>query len=114
MKVKYSSPDGRMEVEVEGDQKQVFRDISSFQEIFENLKCGKCGSTNIRLVVRNVTKGNKTYEYFEARCLDCGAKLEFGQSQDENTLFPKKKTEEGEWKPDGGWTKWNPMTNKEE
>jgi ribosomal protein L40E len=73
--------------------------------VFEETKCGKCGSENLRFVVRTVDEN----EYFELRCMDCGAKLAFGSMKKGGGLFPKRKDGDN-WLPDGGWLKWNPKT----
>ena len=73
MKVTYQS--GRLSVEFDCEsQKDLFSQLSAFQEVFGETKCGKCGSENLRFVVRE----NDGNEYYELRCLDCGAKLQFG------------------------------------
>ena len=55
MKVNYKTINGRLSVELEGDsQRDIFQEIARFQEVFEETVCGKCGSDNIRFVVRNV------------------------------------------------------------
>ena len=109
MKVKYQS--GKISVEFDCDtQKELFTQLASFQEVFCETKCGKCGSENLKFVVRQVD-GN---EYHEIRCLDCGAKLQFGVNKKGGALFPKRKDSDGNWLPDKGWTKWNPKTKKAE
>ena len=80
-----------------------------FQEVFEESKCGKCGSENLKFVVRTVDDN----EYFELRCMDCGAKLAFGSMKKGGGLFPKRKDGDN-WLPDNGWTKWNPKTKQAE
>ena len=95
MKVQYQS--GKISVEFECDtQKELFAQLSSFQEVFGETKCGKCGSENLKFVVREVD-GN---EYHEIRCLDCGAKLQFGVNKKGGGLFPKRKDADGNWLPD--------------
>jgi ribosomal protein L40E len=91
-------------------QKEVFKYLSSLEEVFGETKCGKCGSENLRFVVRE----NDGNEYYELRCLDCGAKLAFGANKKGGGLFPKRKDAEGSWLPDKGWTKWNPKTKQVE
>ena len=111
MKVNYKTGNGRISVEIEGDsQRDIFAEIARFQEVFEETKCGKCGSENLRFVVRNVDDNL----YYELKCLDCGAKLAFGVMKKGGRLFPKRKDKEGNWLPNGGWVKWNPETKKEE
>ena len=109
MKVTYQ--EGRLSVELECDsQKELFTQLASFQEVFSENKCGKCGSENLRFVVRE----NDGNEYYELRCLDCGAKLAFGVMKKGGGLFPRRKDSDGNWLPDRGWTKWNPKTKSVE
>ena len=111
MKVTYKTRNGKLSVELEGDsQRDIFGEISKFQEVFEEDTCGKCGSDNIRFVVRNVDDNL----YHELRCADCGARLAFGSMKKGGGLFPKRKDAEGNWLPDRGWVKWNPKTEKNE
>lgn len=87
MKVKYKVGD-KLEFELEGSgQKEIFKELALIQEIFAEEKCGLCGSTNLRFVVRSV-EGN---DYYELRCADCGAVLAFGQHKKGGTLFQKEK-----------------------
>lgn len=112
MKMTYNN--GKFSVDLEGNQKDVWSQLAVFQEIFEE-KCGKCGSENVRFVVRKAkdAKG-KEYDYYELRCKDCGAKLAFGSLEDGSGLFPKRKDEEGNYKGEYGWCLWNKETQKEE
>jgi hypothetical protein len=55
MKVNYTTKNGRVSVELNGDtQREIFEQLSSFQEVFDETVCGKCGSDDVRFVVRNV------------------------------------------------------------
>lgn len=111
MKLTYTTKNGRIKVEVDAEsQKDVFLELSKFQEVFEETVCGKCGSENIRFVVRNVEDNL----YYELRCMDCGARLSFGVHKKGGGLFPKRKDNDGKWLPDNGWVKWNPKTEKPE
>ena len=102
MKASYKLSD-KLQFEVEGEgQKEIFKEIASIQEIFGETKCGMCGSENIKFVVR-VVEDN---EYYELRCMDCGATLAFGQHKKGGTIFPKRKDEKGEYMPNRGWYKW--------
>ncbi len=102
MKVKYKVGD-KLEFELEGaGQKEIFKELATIQEIFAEEKCGLCGSTNLRFVVRNVDSN----DYYELRCADCGAVLAFGQHKKGGTLFPKRKDDEGNWLQNRGWHKW--------
>lgn len=106
MKVKYKAND-KLEFELEGSgQKEVFKELATIQEIFAEEKCGVCGCTNLKFVVRNVDSN----DYYEIRCGDtrCGAILSFGQHKKGGTLFPKRKDDEGKYLPNKGWHKWTP------
>lgn len=105
MKVIYRTTDSRISVEVEGkDNKDIFKQLSVFQELFDNGKCQACDGERVRFVVREV-QGNT---FYELRCLDCGATLAFGQKKADGSLFPKRKDKDGNWLPNGGWVKWQP------
>lgn len=102
MKILYKVND-KLTFELEGEgQKEIFKELATIQEIFSEEKCGLCGSNNIRFVVRNVD-GN---DYYELRCLDCGAVLAFGQHKKGGTLFPKRKDDDGNYMPNKGWHKF--------
>lgn len=111
MKLTYTTKNGRIAVEVEGEsQKDLFLELARFQEVFEETTCGKCGSENLRFVVRTVDDN----QYYELRCLDCGARLAFGVHKKGGGLFPKRRGENNEWLPDRGWVKWNSQTGSNE
>jgi DNA-directed RNA polymerase subunit RPC12/RpoP len=127
MKVNYKSKNGRLGCEFEGKgHLDIWKQIASFQEVFEEEKCGKCGKDNIKYVLRVAQDGKDEYEYPELRCNSCGAKLSFGTMKDGNgTLFPIRFEREGkEYKKDAngksipkgsyGWVKYNKETGKEE
>ena len=111
MKITYTTKNGRITTEIEGEsQKDIFEKVNLFQEIFEELQCGKCGSDDVRFVVRNVDDNL----YYELRCKSCNARLNFGVHKKGGGLFPKRKDGEGNWLPDGGWVKWNRKTEQNE
>jgi hypothetical protein len=102
MKVKFK-PSSKIEFELEGSgQKEVFKELATVQEIFSEERCGACKKDNIKYVVRNVDDN----DYYELRCLSCGAALSFGQHKKGGTLFPKRKDENGNWLENSGWHKW--------
>lgn len=90
------------EIEAEG-QKEIFKELSSLQEIFGEENCDLCKSENLKFSVRNVDSN----DYYELRCLDCGATLSFGQHKKGGTLFPKRKDENNNWLKHKGWYKWD-------
>lgn len=107
MKLSYTK--GPFSVQFESDtQKDMFSQIAAFQEVFGEEKCGKCGSTNLRFVVRTVDDN----EYYELRCLDCGARLAYGVNKKGGTIFPKRKDKDNKWLEHKGWVKWT--GNKDE
>jgi len=102
MKVTYKANDKlSFELEAAG-QKEIFKELALIQEIFSEDKCGLCKATNLKSIVRSV-EGN---DYYELRCMDCGAILSFGQHKKGGTLFPKRKDDENNWLPNNGWHKW--------
>lgn len=113
MKLNYTTKNGRISVAFEGEgQKQVWAQLANFQEIFEEQMCGKCGSENVRFVVRNVDDN----DFYEMRCMErsCNSRLAFGATKKGDGLFPKRKDEAGNYKENNGWTKWNKDTKKDE
>lgn len=107
MKAKYKVGD-KLEFELDGaGQKELFKEIANIQEIFGEAKCGVCESENIKFVVRVVDDN----EYYELRCMDCGAVLGFGQHKKGGTLFPKRKDADGNYMKNNGWYKWNAKDN---
>jgi len=111
MKVNYTTKNGRISVELDGDtQREIFSQLSSFQEVFDETVCAKCGSDDVRFVVRNVDDNL----YYELKCNECGAKLAFGAMKKGGGLFPKRKDKDGNWLPNRGWVKYNAKTGQEE
>ena len=98
---------GDLTIEVEGEtQKDIFKALAGAEEVFGENTCGKCGSTNIRCIVR-MNDGN---EFYEMRCMDCGARLAFGSHKKGGGMFPKRRDADGNYLPNNGWQKWNPKT----
>lgn len=111
--VKFKAGGLLFEVEGSRSERALFEEIAHIQEVFDQ-ECGKCKSTELRLVVRDAeSKDGKKCKYYEMRCKNpqCNAKLAFGLHQEGNTLFPKRKNEEG-YIGDNGWTIWD--SNKKE
>lgn len=111
-KVIYTNGNG-LTLELAADtQKEIFRRLASFQEIFGESKCGKCGKADLRYVVRTVDDN----DYYEMRCqnLGCLAKLAFGASKDGKSLFPKRKDADGNYIKGNGWGIYNKETGKVE
>jgi len=117
MKLTYTTRNGRMTIEVEGDTHvALIQQLASFSEVFEEDTCLKCKGDNLRWTIRKSKDGKgKVFDYHELRCKDCGAKLAFGVLDDGSfRLFPKRKDADGKIKGKYGWVKWNPETEKEE
>lgn len=118
MKLLYTTRNGRMTFEIEGkDQTEIWKQLASLQEVFEDLVCTKHGKSddNVRFVVRE----NEGNEYFELRYVGndpklFGCKKAFGQHKKGGGLFPRRKDESGSYLPDNGWVQWNKETQKEE
>lgn len=116
MKLQYTTANGRMTVELEGNtQSELFEGIANFQEVFENNTATKDGVTSddIRYVVREVDDN----KYFELRVNSGplrGVKKAFGSHKKGGGLFPRNKDADGKWLPDNGWVRYNPATGKEE
>ena len=76
MKVNYNL--GKLNVAFESETvRELWKQLATFQEVFGETTCGKCGSENLRFVVRE----NDGNEYYELRCMDCGARLAFGANK---------------------------------
>jgi hypothetical protein len=100
MKVLYKSAGGKFTVEFEGDsQKDIFREIAQFQEIFEtnNKHEPPAGCGGETLFNYRVTPGGDSY--FEKRCVKCGMTYAYGQKKKGEVLFPNTKK---------GWHRWVP------
>jgi hypothetical protein len=97
----------RLIVEGEGETvADVFEKIANLAAVLGAAdKCGCCGGTAIIPQVRDA----QGYRYYELRCLNaaCGAQFSFGQHKDtKGSLFPKRKDENGNLKPNAGWSIW--------
>ena len=108
MKIGFVTENGRIKIEVDGTHKEIFEEIASAQEVFDNTKCGVCGSEDVRFVVRSVDDNN-FYE-IQCRAKGCRAKLAFGVHKKGDTLFPKRKNEDGSYSANGGWHKYIPKS----
>lgn len=108
MTARYTTRNGQIQFEVEGESaKALFAQIAGIQEIFDvEHACGMCNSKDIRFRVRKADK----FIYYELNCQECRARLDFGQSQDLVSLFPKRKDEDGKWMPACGWYRYEPQS----
>lgn len=106
-------------IKIEGEkQTELWEAMASAHEVFGEFKCGKCGSKNLRPIVRTNDDEDKFYELM---CLACKAKLAMGVHKKGGTMFPKRRDNDsgdvtGEPKgylPDRGWLRWDPETKKQ-
>jgi hypothetical protein len=116
MKVSYKpSPEVCIEFEA-GDQKDIFSNLAKLQEILGENTCGKCKKNNVVFQVRTVGK----FTYYEIRCKDCKAVLQFGQS--DAGIYPRRYKMNGTeplivdgkkvWLKDNGWLQYNQETGE--
>jgi hypothetical protein len=92
------------EVQVEAsDVKEAIRKLSGYYDVFGEAECGLCGEANPAPVYRKAAG----YDYYELACRSCSGKLSFGQHQEGDTLFPKRKLEDGSFDTENrGWHVW--------
>jgi hypothetical protein len=103
----------QLQIELEGNMKDIFAEIASYQEVFSADICGVCGSNETRFRVRKVGK----HSYYEQTCVKpgCYARLAYGQHDgDLGTLFPKRKNKDGSFSQTRGWEKWTPDQDNED
>ena len=92
--------------EVDGEtEEELFKQISRVQEVFQHQACGACGSTHVKFVCRLDSSDN---DWIEIVCQSCRAKLIFGRTKKDQSLFPRRKDVDGNWLDNGGWTKYDP------
>lgn len=87
------------------NQKAIFRELASIQDVFDaEQKCGCCDSSSIRFQVRTIEDN----DFYELICLSCYARLQFGQHKKGNSLYVKRKAEDGSLLANRGWAKYEP------
>lgn len=89
------------------DQRELFEELYATQEVFGVTACGKCGSEDIKYIVRTNADDDKFYE-IQCQNPKCRAKLAFGCHKKGNSLFPKKKDADGKYLLNNGWTVYVP------
>lgn len=95
-------PMGTVSVEADNIKKAV-KELSPYYDVMGETNCGQCQSEDLALMHRNA----KGYDFYHLRCLSCGAQLDFGQHQEHETLFPKRKLEDGSFDNEHrGWYRW--------
>ena len=68
--------------------KDAVQAISEYAEFFAEGECGLCKSRAVSPGHRRTKEG---WNYYSMECLDCGARLDFGQTQEGERLFPKRR-----------------------
>lgn len=95
--------DGTLEAHVEPKTiKDGFRAIGEVRAFLIAEPCGCCKSKN----TFPSFKTPKGYKYYQWECADCGAVFQFGQTQEGDNLFPKRKDQNGAALPNKGWAKY--------
>lgn len=100
MEVLYKSPGGKFTVKFEGGgDKEIFKSISKFQEIFESngTHCGVDAIFSTRTVDGN--------DFYEKKCPKCGMKFSYGQHKVGGGLFPNSGK---------GWHNWQANESSDE
>lgn len=102
MKAHLQTQGGKITFEMEANSpKELFKKLALVQEVFDaDSECGCCGSGRIRFRSRQVD----TFEYYELGCLECYARLQFGQHKTGGGLFAKRKDEDGNYLDNRGWS----------
>ena len=109
-------------IEVEGDtQAELFKEMASVQEVFDEAACGLCGCKDIRMVVRKNKEDDLFFEYQcqgvvenNSRKERCRGYLALGQNKKGGGLFPiralaengKPDRENGKFGRHCGWTRF--------
>ena len=108
MKITYQS--GPVAIEATGETvKDVFKQLATAQEVFcADQECGCCKSKNLRFQSRQVDD----FEFYEIACIDCHARMAFGQAKKGGGLFPKRKDEDGNWLDNRGWSVYRKPEDK--
>ena len=69
MKLNYATARGDLRLEVEGDFKDCFEQLSEAMAILSNKTCGKCQSQEVHPEVRRP----QDYVFYSLKCGSCGA-----------------------------------------
>jgi hypothetical protein len=100
MKVTYKAKGFEISQEC-GGYPEAFGFVGDCEQAFGMTKCGNCQSENISPIHRKA----KGYDFYEWKCGECHHSLRFGLTIEDHVLFPKRKSDNGEWLPNGGWAK---------
>ena len=89
-----------------GSTMEAMEALSEYLEVFSQARCLVCNEENVVPVHRKAeSRDGKKYDFYEMKCLKCGAKLEFGQSM-EGKLFPRRKNKDNSYRENMGWFQW--------
>ena len=104
MAVKVRVQVGKAWLEVDASSpKDAMKRLSGYYEVFGELVCGQCKSDRLALGHRE----HDDHDYYQQSCLDCGARLDFGQHKNGETVFAKRKLPSGEYDREHyGWYHW--------
>ena len=105
--------DGPLTFQLEAqDDVGLFEQIAHIQSLFGDTCCGKCKGTHLEFRVRKAKTKTGECNYYERVCMDCGAKLDFGQSRENRGLYPKRTLNDNGRnvydKENNGWHVWEP------
>jgi hypothetical protein len=94
--VKVKMGDALVEVSA-ANPKDLFAELASYAEILQKEPCGLCNGPTVW-----DHRQPKGFDYYEFRCVKCGARMQFGQNKEGGTLFAKRH----EHPKSNGWSKF--------
>jgi|ETNvirenome_6_85_1030632.scaffolds.fasta_scaffold119329_1 hypothetical protein len=120
MKVTYDSNTKGLKAEFDcATQQELFKELSEFQEVFEDVPTRKDSNGNLMSPkdLRFNIRKNGDDEYFEVRYVGdnkefWGVRKAFGCHKKGGGLFPQRKDKDGEYLPHKGWVKWDKESEK--
>jgi hypothetical protein len=110
MQVTYKTADGRLTFTFDAtNDKEVFARIGSIQELYEDgtveIDGEEVPETDVRYRCRTVGKFSFPEKFYKGNNAALRGYYK-AYSEGENGLYPKRKDKDGNWLPNGGWTKW--------
>lgn len=103
MQAQYKPAIGNLIITVDcEDLRDLLKQLSEIDDVFGEAQCGACGGKTIRYGYRNA----KGYDFYEASCGTCKARLTFFSDRETGRLYPKRKDKEGKYLDKGGWEVW--------
>ena len=105
MELTFTNTTGKLTLKTEAPTPiAAFETIAMFGDVFDETKCGVCGSEHIRFDVRRP----KTFVYYNLVCRDCGCRLDVSQHRDKVNLYIDRKDANDQPKHNAGWYKYTP------